>query len=193
MADSRKRYGNLPPHSNFGHVAKEGSQRIKVPRCKGIIFVIMALSTTKSHTQEYYRKIAYAIRLIDGSIFFWLRPSFFGGHIKPIKTGGNQLPTRRPRQQISGHLVSHKLIIRKIVIEGLDHPVTIRRVRTEIVAVNSHRIGITHYIKPIHGHPFAKVRRLEQVVHIICIGSWGTVGNKGFDILCRGWQADQIE
>ena len=74
------------------------------------------------------------------------------------------------RQQIARQLFDHELVIRKIAIEGVDHPIAIwPDPGTLAVRLISFGVGIARQIQPHCGPALAVPRRSQQSVHLFFV------------------------
>ena len=149
----------------FVDVSKERAQRVKVVRGVGIVFVIVALSTTDGRPHPDVGNIANAIRKVDRQILLLLHPALVGSLKQTVVTSCHLLLLRRIRQQVTCELFDRELVKRQVAIEGINHVISIRRHIVILIAVVANRVRIAHQIEPVNCHALAVVRRVEQLVH----------------------------
>ena len=130
--------------------------------------------------------------------------------ILPREALGNVIRSNLPRQQhrrrdeksrgrvlvqsVTGDLLADEAVIRRVVIERLDHVVAIRPgVRTLGVDLEAVRVRVTHDIQPVLRPALAVARRLQQLLHDAREGIATPIFDKGRHLLRRRRQADEIE
>ena len=99
-----------------------------------------------------------AILLLDRSTFALLL-------VKPVERRGQKLLVGGAGQQITGQLPERKLVVRQVLVEGRDHPVTPRPHRGPLaVDLKAVAVGVAGKIHPVGGHPFAVVWARKQPI-----------------------------
>ena len=143
------------------NVGKEGRETVEVFLCEGIKFVVVAFGTTHRSSQKNLRGVTNSIRCILGDVLFGLSTTFTGCLQQHVETRGDLLLESGFGQKISGQLLNDKLIIRHVVVEGLDDVIPIRCNLARFVRVVAIAVRISNDIKPIGRHAFAEVGRSQ--------------------------------
>ena len=86
-----------------------------------------------------------------------------------------------------------ELVIRQILIEGADNPVTVQPAAIGRILPVRGVVGIAGEIQPDACPAFAKMRRREQSSYLVLISQRRIILEEGFQFLRSGGQADQIE
>ena len=95
----------------------------------------------------------------------------------------------RMRQQVAGDLLPHKLIVGKISVERLEHPIAVApSIGDRQIEFVAPRFGIAHHIEPMAGEAFAVVGRGEELVDIFFKRQRIGIGDDPSEILGRRWQ-----
>ena len=76
---------------------------------------------------------------------------------------------RRVGQQVAGKIFDRKLIVGHVLIERLDHPVTVRPHFTIVIEVNSVSVRVASIVQPIAPSMFAPLRRSQQHVDVLFV------------------------
>ncbi len=155
--------------------------------------MIVALAATQGQAEPHRPDGADAIRQHAGFVVLGLRSAFLGRQQQAVETRSDLLLLRAVRQQVAGQLFDRELVERLVLVERLDDPVAIRPDVPRVVRVVSDRVGKTDHIQPRDCHPFAVLRRGQQLVHKLLVGSGRRVGDKCFDLFRLGREADQVE
>src|SRR4029079_4228034 len=92
-----------------------------------------------------------AIFGVHGGHLFGNGPAFISRYVAALKAGCNLLIECTVCKQVARELLDGKAIERKVTVEGLNHPVTIRPRLPIVVDVDAVRIGIPGGIEPIPG------------------------------------------
>ena len=177
----------------FLQIGKKGGQGVKILDRERIIFVIMALGATGGCSQPDNAKVAHSIRLINRKVFRGLGASLLSGLQQAVIAGSDLLPIGGFRNQITGEVLDHELIIRQVFIEGFNDIVPVSGDFHEIVAVVSDGVGVTDQIQPMHRHSFAKPRVDQKPVYEFLIGFGGWVLEKTLRFPRSGGHSHQIK
>ena len=110
-------------------------------------------------------------------------------HVVAVEAGGDLVIHGRVGQQIACKLLDRELVVRHVLVVGLDHPVAPRPHRPQAVDVVAVGVGVAGKIEPLHRHALAIVRRGQQVVDTLLVGVGRLVGQKGVHFGGRGRQA----
>ena len=95
-----------------------------------------------------------------------------------VERGGEFLIQSRAGDEVAGELVDHELVVRQILVEGIDDPVAVFPDIAVRVVAEAFGIGVAREIHP-HGSPaLAEVRGDEQAL--------GLGGDGGGEIFCGG-------
>ena len=145
-------------------VGKEGSQGMEVLGGEGIVFVIVALRAAHGGSHPDGRDIADAVGLINGAVFFFLKPAFVSGLKQAIIAGGDALVFGGVWKEIAGELFSGELVEGLVLVEGIDDVIAIGRDPLILITVVSHGVGVADEIEPINGHAFTEMWRGEEEI-----------------------------
>jgi len=97
-----------------------------------------------------------------------------------VKAGGYFLLDRGPGQKISRELFNGELIERQILVDGVDHPVTIKiSVRAKRVVEIPAAVRVAGEVEPISSPSFAEVRGSEERVDQAFISVRARIINEG--------------
>ena len=80
--------------------------------------------------------------------------TFAVGHVIAMEAGGQFLFWRRVFEEVTCKLLNRELVERKVAVEGSDHPVTPRPIRTCRILLVSVGVRVTSGIQPPHRHAF---------------------------------------
>jgi len=96
-------------------------------------------------------------------------------------------------QFVAGELVDDELVVREIIVESFDDPVSVKPGRPGLIFFKSIRVGVAGGIQPLACPAFTIVNGSEQPFDLLFIGVRAGVGKKGIQFLDRGGQANQVE
>src|SRR5690606_28791003 len=82
------------------------------------------------------------------------------------------------RKQVSGDLPSDKLIIRHILVEGMNDPIPPRPLGAVIIILITMRIGIPGHLHPMSRHFFSIAFLSQELVNDLLIGILAIIGQK---------------
>ena len=146
------------------HVGKEGSEAVKIPLCERVILVIVTLTAANRRTEPDGGDIAHAVGRVLGEILLLLHAALVGGLQQSIVAAGNLVVDGGARQQVARKLGGGKPVERQVVVERLDHPVTVRCDGVILITVVADRVRIPHQVEPVAGQAFAELWGGEQLV-----------------------------
>ncbi|HCD30388.1 MAG TPA: hypothetical protein DEQ73_07285 [Phycisphaerales bacterium] len=148
------------------HDPREG---VVVPRRDGVEFVVMTTGATDGLAQKC---LSNGVELLVDNVgphfgFVGLGQNF---GTEAQKSGGHdavsgQVTIVGRRKKIPSQLHGEEFVIRQIVVEGVDHPVTPPPgVGKGSVFVQPIGVGVSSDVHPVSGPPFAVVGGVEQLV-----------------------------
>lgn len=106
---------------------------------------------------------------------------------EPVIPRGDDRVVRDLRQFVTSQLLTHKLIIRLVVVEGSNHVVAITpRVRLIAVAFKAVGVGTAHDIEPMPSPAFSIAGRLKQSVNHGFKGLWRSILDECCNFRCSG-------
>ena len=95
---------------------------------------------------------------------------------------------------IAGELIGHKPIVRRVVVEGVDHPVAIPpNVRFQLIALVAARLGKADKVEPVPRPAFAVLLGSKQTINQLLVGLGVFVADKCVDLFSSGRQAQQVK
>ncbi len=111
-----------------------------------------------------------------------------GGH-QFFPRGGGQVLVRRPQHLIliAGQLLLNELIEWFVLVERLDHVITILvRIETDPVAGIAVGVGVAGHVEPVAAPALAVARGVEQAVQQAFVGIGGRISQKAVGFFRRG-------
>ena len=114
-------------------------------------------------------------------------------HVVAIEAGGDLPLQRRVWQKVSSQLLDREFIEGQVAVVGRNHPVPPVPHLAHAVDVVAVRVGITGQIKPLHRHPLAVVRRLQEAIHHFFVSGRRAVGQESIDVCGGRRQPRQVE
>ncbi len=156
--------------------SREGGGHLEIfLLCYGIKLVIVTTGTMHGQPKE-------ALRHRSHDVFHFILPHnsalLIPGGLKSVKgptdkkSGcGNSTGMIR-LEHVAGNLPLHELIVRHILIEGINHPVPIRpSVGAELIIFKSVTLTITRHIQPVPSPALSVMRRRKKGVNV-CSHPW---------------------
>ena len=95
--------------------------------------------------------------------------------------------------EVAGKLVLDEVVIGQVLVEGPDHPISVRCHFAIMVMVNAVGVGEAHQVEPVLGHVFAVLWLGQQAIDQALVGVRRGVGEKGLDFLAGRRQTGKIE
>ena len=102
---------------------KEGEHLVVVLLGDGIEFVIVALGTAECEAKHRFAKRLDSIRIVVGEVLVWDGAAFVRYHVIALETRRDQVRFGVIGHEIASKLFRQEVVIRLVVIEGLDHPI----------------------------------------------------------------------
>ena len=155
--------------------------------------MVVALRAGQRQTQHRLAQRFHAVRVVVQQVLGGDRATLVGVHVIPLEARGDQLGVRRVREEVAGKLLEQEAVVGLVVVESLDHPVAPEPELTTAVDREPVGVGVAGGIQPIERHAFAEVRRGQQAVHLLLVGSGGAVLQEGLQFLRRRRQTSQVE
>ena len=177
----------------FVDVGKERDQRIEIVQRVRVVLVVVALGAADRCTHPDVRQIPNPVGRVNRQVFLRLDAPLVGRLQQPVVAGRNELRDCRIRQQIAGQLLACELVHRHVIVECVDHVVTIGRDAVVLVAVIPDRVRVTHQIQPVDRHPFPERRRGKQPIDVPAIRAGTRVAEESIDLLRARRQSGQVE
>ena len=84
------------------------------------------------------------------------------------------LVERRFGQQVAGQLLDRELVERQVAVERVDDPVAVGPHLAVVVEVDAVRVGVAGRVEPVAAAMLAPVRRRQQLVDELLVGSPAT-------------------
>ena len=181
--------GRLVALITIGALVEEGvGTEIFVDRDR-IVLVGMALRAGHRGTHE--DRVGGVDAVDDGGVteFFVARAAFVLGHRIAMEGRGDELVFGRLGQQVAGHLLDDELVVRLILVEGLDDPVAVGPDNSAGVGGITGAIGVAGEVEPLTGPVFAVSGLGEEMgddVRVLGAGEFR-------DFFGRGRQAGDVE
>ena len=147
--------GRLVALITIGALVEEGvGTEIFVDRDR-IVLVGMALRA--GHRGAHEDGVGRIHAIDDGGVseFFVARAAFVLGHRIAMEGRGDELVFGRLGQQVAGHLLDDELVVRLILVEGLDDPVAVGPDNSAGVGGITGAIGVAGEVEPLTGPVFA--------------------------------------
>ena len=112
--------------------------------------VFMVVTAGALHRQPHETVTGGHHAVVDAVLaeFFRDRAALEGHAMDPIEGRGHALFLGRFREEVPGELVGQELVVRLILVEGLEHPVTPRPGEHRFVAGVAPGVGVTRQIEP---------------------------------------------
>ena len=95
--------------------------------------------------------------------------------------------------EVAGDLVDNKLVIREIVIEGVDDPVAVEPDEAGGVLFVAVGVGKARGVEPDAGPTFAVMGRGEEALDLLFVSTGGLVGEIRIDFVGSGREAGEVE
>jgi len=160
-------FGDFGEERGFGFgvvavlgVVEEGVEAVVIADGDGIVFVRVALRTADGEAHPHASGGVDAIDEVLVARFFFIDAGLGVQRGVTVKTGA-----RRHIGKVSGDLGDGELVIRHVVIEGLDDPVTVAvGVGAEAVSEEAVRVGIAGHVEPVAAPALAKAGIGEELI-----------------------------
>ena len=114
-------------------------------------------------------------------------------HVITIEPGGDLLVDGGVGQEVSSQLLDGELVVRHVLVVGVDQPVSPVPHLAQAVNVVAVGVGVTRDVEPLHGHALAVVGRSKKLVNSLFVGVCRMVRKEGAEFCRRGWKPGQVE
>ncbi len=113
--------------------------------------------------------------------------------VQPVKTRGGELVAIGFGEEIARQLITHEVVITQVLVEGLDHPVTIGDIVPVEVLVHAVGVGEAHQVQPVPRHVLAILRFCKEALDERFVGLGTIVCQEGADLLRSRRKTGEIE
>ena len=158
-----------------------------------VVLVRVALGTLNRQPEK---RLADGVHPVEHRVhaeLLGVHASLFVQHRVPQEAGRDDLVLRRFRQQVTGELFDHELVVRQVSIQRVDDVVAIKRDLPRLVLFKAVRVGIPRRVEPVPSPTLTVVRRFEQPLDLFFVGVRCRIRQKRIDLINRGRQPNQIE
>ena len=112
----------------------------------------------------------------------------------PQEAGGDARLVRDVVQLVARDLLAQELVVRLVVVEGVDDVVAVApHVQADVVLLEPVGVGVARHVQPVAAPALAVVGRIEQLVDQPLPGPALGVGQEFLHLLGGGRHADQVE
>ena len=147
----------------------------------------VASRTASRESHPDGRNRFYSITRVENRVFLVDDSAFVGRHVAAIETGRDFLIERGIGKKIARQIFNRELIIRHVLAEGLDDPVTVSPHLTIVIEVNAVRVGVARIVQPITPTMLAPLRRLQKLIDKFFVSVLGRITDKRVHTF-RGWR-----
>ncbi len=151
------------------NVVEECEELVELLVGDGIELVRMAARAAHGEPHERVRGGFDPIDDVFDLVFVGDRAALEVDHVIAIEARRDLLIARGIGQQVAGKLLDRELVVRHVLIEGVDHPVAPRPHPAQAVDVIAVRVGVAGRVEPGHGHALAVVRRTQQPIDLLFV------------------------
>ena len=123
-----------------------------------IIGMAVTLRAGEGCAHQRFPGGVHAVEYGGSAEFLIVGSSLIVGHRVAVEGGGEKLVVGRVGEEVAGQLFRNKLIIRFIVVERLNQPITISPNAPDIIPFIAFGVGITGEVHPWSGPTFTIVR-----------------------------------
>ena len=158
-----------------------------------IVFVRMTLSTLNRQTEK---RLANRVHTIEHGVhaeLFRVDTTFFVEHRVSQEPRCDNLVLSRSRQQVSGQLLDDKLVVRKVLVQSIDHVVPVEGNLSRLVLFETIGVCIASGVEPVAAPAFAVMRRLQQSLNLLFVGIRCRIGHERINLGNGRRQAGQIQ
>ena len=157
------------------HVAKNGIKLKKFLLAKRVKFVIVTSGALQGASEPGRRSRRDAVNNCEVKAFGGVDSAFLIEHRVSMETCRDQLVSGRIGQHVSCELFNRELVVGQVLVECVDHPISIQVSGATEVSFVSVCVGITCQIKPHSGLPLTIMTRSEQFVDELLVSIWSRV------------------
>ncbi len=174
-------------------VVVEGEELVVFVLGDVVVFVVVATGAGQGEAEPGRAGCLEAVHDCGYAPLFLVGAALGVGQRLPVKGGGQTLFRGGLGKKVAGQLLDRELVVGKIFVDGLDHPVAITPgVGTCPVFLVSVRIRVTGYVEPVASPSLPEMRRGKQFFHQVGVGISGLVLDELIDAGRVGRQPEQV-
>lgn len=172
---------------------KEGAKLVELLLWKGVVWVVVALGTSQAKAEE--RTPYRGDHFIEEHVF----SLFSQVDVRHVLAGEEEASSDGGRvglrvDLVPGDLLAHKLIVRKVVVKGLDDPVAVAPgIGTGFVMLEAIGLREPGKVEPLACPMFPISWGGEKTVDKPVVSIWTIVTQEILDFPCAWWEAGEAE
>ena len=183
QADERRRHFTVEGQETVLVLIAEHRRHREVVLLRDrVVFVVVAARTFHRQTHEAVAGGHHAV--IDAILAELLgdRAALEGHAVDAVEGRRHALVLGRVGEEIPGELFRQELVIRLVVVEGLQHPVPPRPGEHRLIARVAPGVGVTRQIEPGDRQMLTVTRGGQQGIDALLVGVGRRVCHEGIDL-----------
>ena len=126
--------------------------------------MIVALGTFHGNSKDPFAKGVGFVQHIFHPVLFFNDATFFRVFVISIEGSSQDLLFGWIGQKVACELPGQKLIVGQVFIEGMNHPISVGPLASNVVVLVAIAIGVAGDIQPENSHFFSVSGAIEQLI-----------------------------